>query len=289
MKNTKLIALPGILAILTMACGLSIHLPINTDIKTIPTTTEYISINPPNTNDITDLNFSFGGGKLTLKPGTGKTLIQGSATYNVKDFKPIVIQNKGKIEIKQGNLEIKGVPDFDEKIKNEWLFSIGDAPINLTIKAGAHIGYYDFGGLNLNSLTIYDGASTVNLTFSSQNKGEINYFQYETGISDVSLNNLANANIKTMIFQSGGGNYKLDFSGNLINDFNVFIKSGLSSMTIIVPVNTHAIIEHEGGLTNISAFGNWNQKEDYYENGSGNPTIKIRIEMGAGNVILKNP
>ena len=59
-------------------------------------------------------------------------------------------------------------------------------------------------------------------------------------------------------------------------------------MEIIVPQGTDARVSFEGGLTNISARGDWRQSGgDYFLDGSG-PALQISIEMGAGSITLSN-
>jgi hypothetical protein len=113
--------------------------------------------------------------------------------------------------------------------------------------------------------------------------------RYETGASDITLSNLANANFNTMIFESGAGNYELDFSGQLLRDSHVYIETGLSSMTISVPAQMNVKLSYEGGLTNITTRGAWEQSGNYYTISGTGPTLTISIEMSAGNLILRNP
>jgi len=49
--------------------------------------------------------------------------------------------------------------------------------------------------------------------------------RYVTGASNLKLSNLANANFASMIFEAGG-NYSLDFSGELRQDAVVTIEAG---------------------------------------------------------------
>ena len=159
----------------------------------------------------------------------------------------------------------------------------------LTIKAGAYIGNFEFGNLSLSTLHIADGASDVDVNFSQPNQIQMQTLRYETGASNITLNNLANANFSTMIFESGAGNYTLDFSGQLQNDANVFIETGLSSLTISVPETAHAQVNIEGGLANITNRGKWDQSGNQYSISGEGPKLTITIEMNAGNITLTHP
>jgi len=197
-----------ILALATMACGFSVNLP---PVPTPgPEVTDEISVAVPK-GDEAHLKISFGAGELTLSSGAEDMLVEGTATYDIPNFKPEISESEGSVEIKQGQVKTLNVSDF----KNEWDLSLGETPMDLEINAGAYKGRYEFGGLALNNLTIKDGASDVDVSFDAPNLTEMSVLRYETGASNVELSGLANANFATMFFNGGAGNYTLDFSGEL--------------------------------------------------------------------------
>jgi hypothetical protein len=103
------------------------------------------------------------------------------------------------------------------------------------------------------------------------------------------MDKLANANFQTMIFQSGAGNYTLDFSGLLQQDASIFIETGLSRLVISVPDGVPAEVSFEGPLTRVITQGDWQQLgDDYYLEGQG-PELIFIIETKAGTVTLQNP
>jgi hypothetical protein len=275
------------LAVTTLACGVTIDVPITTDIKTGSTVTEDILVPDPNPEaDSLDVYVSFGAGELTIDAGA-EALIEGTAVYNVDDFRPEVESSDGRVELSTGNLEIQGFPSFDDRMINNWDLKLSDRPMNLRIVAGAYMGDMELGGLNLTDLRITDGAADVWVNFDEPNQGVMNDFRYETGASSVVLKNLGNANFRTMIFQGGAGSYELDFSGDLQEDASVLVQTGLSSLTISVPDDLNVQVRLEGGLTNITTQGSWGQSGGIYtHNGDDGPELEITIKMGAGNLIL---
>jgi hypothetical protein len=185
-------------------------------------------------------------------------------------------------------LNVKGIPSFEDSIKNEWEFKLNDRLLDLKIKAGAYVGKYDLGGLSLRNLEISDGASDVTLTFSEPNQVEMDTFQYYTGASDVNLKNLANANFSIMSFRCGAGTYTLDFNGELQRDATVSIESGIGSLYIIIPENVPAQVVVEGGMSNVDYEGEWEKEgSTYIQKGEG-PALKIIIKIGAGSLELRN-
>jgi len=274
------------LAMASMACGITINLPVD-QITTGPTQTEEINVPAPDV-DLVDLILTFGAGELILRPGAETALVSGTATYNVADFKPKIKADKQQVRLETGNLNIRGFPNFNSNdIKNKWDLMLGDQLMQLKINAGAYKGDMDLGGLALKSLEVNDGAADVRLKFSEPNKTEMETLRYISGASSVKLSGLANANFTSMIFRSGAGDYSLDFSGALQRDAAVTVESGFSQLVIIVPEGTSAKVIFKGGLTNVDMSGGWKKSGGAYVLGSGGPMITISMDMGAGNLALR--
>ncbi|MCX6067109.1 MAG: hypothetical protein NT121_15365, partial [Chloroflexi bacterium] len=175
-------------------------------------------------------------------------------------------------------------------INNEWNLKLGSVPMNLSVSAGAYEGYFDFGGLALTNLTINDGAADVTADFSSPNLEKMSILSYKTGASNVTLKNLGNANFSALVFESGAGNYTLDFGGSLKRDGSVNVRSGMSNLTLVIPTGTAASIKVSSGLSNVEVPSEWSHAPDsdtYTQKGTG-PELTIVIEMGAGNVQISH-
>jgi uncharacterized protein DUF2154 len=268
-----------ILSVATLACGASISLP---KLPTPgPTITEQISVPVPQTGT-TRLTLSFGAGELNISPGATQ-LVQGTAEYNVASFKPRVVTAGGFVEIKQGDLLTLPISG---DIKNKWDLKLGSSPMDLTINAGAYTGTYRLGGLSLSSLTVKDGASTVDLSFESSNPSDMTLLRYETGASTVSLTGLANANFSTMTFGGGAGEYTLDFSGSLKRPGTVTISTGLSNVILVIPDGTSANVTVESGVSNVSSGAGWSQSGNVYTHAGSGPTLTFVVKTGAGNLTL---
>lgn len=234
------------------------------------------------TGDLTNLTFNFGGGFLTLMGGA-TDLVNGQTMYNFPELKPTIEVKDGKVIMGQGNISFKNLPQ-NNGLVNQWDLQIGSTPLALNINAGAYKGNFDLGGLNLTDLAIADGACEVTLDFSSPNPEVLRTFTYKTGASNITLLRLANANLANFIFDSGAGNYRLDFSGDFIRDANVTIRSGLSNFTLTIPKNLDVAIQVNSGLTNIQVPSLWVQNGDTYSQPNQGPRLNILVEMGAGNL-----
>jgi hypothetical protein len=126
----------------------------------------------------------------------------------------------------------------------------------------------------------------VDLSFSEPNPSTMTLFRYETGASKVKLTGLANANFGTMDFNSGAGDYTLDFGGTLRRDATATISSGLSNLIVVIPSGTPARITVDSGASNISAGPGWSQAGNVYSQAGSGPALTIVIKTGAGNVTL---
>lgn len=271
----------SILVLASMACGFTVNLP---DISTPgPTVTDQISVASPG-SDETRLTIQFGAGELKLSPGAEDALVEGTATYNVPNFKPIVIEKEDEIVIKQDDFTTVNVSD----LKNEWDLKLGDAPMKLEVNAGAYQGRFDLGGLALTELVFKDGAADVELDFSEPNRAEMSVFRYETGASAVKLTGLANANFSTMFFNGGAGDYRLDFSGDLQQDITTRVETGFADLTLVIPEDVSARVTVEGAAVTVNHGSGWNQSDNTYTQDGSGPTVTIIVKVAAGNVTITN-
>jgi hypothetical protein len=265
------------------SCSYHISLPVTQ--KVGPTVVDPINVPlPANSTQSVDLTLKFGAGSLKLNSGAS-ALVTGTATYNINDFKPTVTVTSSAVSIEQGNWRLTGIPDVTN-IKNEWELALGNAPIALTIDAGAYHADYELGGLSLTNLTISDGAAETKLNFATPNLTEMALLSYSTGASNVSLSGLGNANFSSLEFDSGAGNYTLDFSGKLQRDGSVHIGTGVSNMTLVIPSGIPVQITVSGGLSNVTYGSGWVKNGNVYTQAGTGPQLTISAEIGAGNLTL---
>jgi hypothetical protein len=288
MISRKIFVVILVLALVTMACGVNVNLPLR-DIKTGPTQTEEIRVpGLADPSQVAQVTLGFGAGELKISPGAGSDLVSGIATYNVEDLRPEVSVEGDNVNVDTGDLSIEGIPSFNRDFINEWDLQLGEGAMELIINAGAYKGSLDLGGLALQSLEVNDGASDVDLTFSEPNSGEMGTFLYKTGASNVELRDLANANFEVMTFKSGAGDYTLDFSGELKRDATITLDAGLSNVTVIVPQGVSARVLFDGGLTNVDISGDWEKDGSQYVLDGSGPQLTFNVNMGAGQLELRN-
>lgn len=267
------------LALTSLACGLAFEVPTK---EPGPDVTDEISVAGPDSKTAY-LTLEFGAGKLTLAPGAEGKLVSGTATYNVPDLQPEVIQKDDNITIKQGDYTVNGIPNM-EGLKNDWDLKLGNTDLDLTLQAGAYDGALDLGGLSLVNLTVNDGAADVTVDFSAANPTEMNALTYKTGASNIKLLNLANANFSSLVFEGGIGNYTLDFNGELQRDAAANIRAGMSNITLVIPTGISAQVTVEDGLSSVDTPSGWKKNGNTYTQEGEGPTLTIIINVGAGNL-----
>ncbi len=279
MKTIKVISLI-VLVLSLMACTFSVDVP---NVKTGVTQTFEISEEPASTADVSLVSIEMGAGSLDLSGGTDK-LVEGTIVFNIDSWKPEIIRQGNSLTVKQTTNASISLPG--DEYKNSWDLKLGPMPIELNLSTGAYEGDLELGGLSITRLSVSDGASKSTIRFSEPNTTEMSLFTYKTGASNIELYGLGNAMVKRIEFDSGVGNYTLDFSGANETDVDVAINSGMSNIKIIIPENARAEITVNGEMRNTDLTGTWTVENNIYQAGTTGALISIHIDMSVGNLNL---
>lgn len=268
-------------ALVLIGCTFTVNLP---SVKTGPTQTLNIAEAPETGAEVSNVIIEMGAGSLDITGGTDQ-LVEGTITYNFEAWKPVITRDSNTVTLSQKTTSTVSLPS-DMKLKNEWQLKLGEMPIALNLSTGAYEGNLNLGGLAITSLSISDGASSSKIRFDEPNTTAMSLLTYSTGASDVELLGLGNANVSTVEFNSGVGDYTLDFSGENTTDCNVSIKSGVSSLKIIIPSNARAEVTIDGELNNVELNGTWTTEGNRYMSGTDGALIRINIDMAIGDLEL---
>ena len=278
MKTTHLITLIAI-SILLLSC--TVNIPAE-QVEVSDTMTLLISESLPESSQLAELQISMAGGKLDITGGADNW-VEGKIDYNVPLWQPEVIRTDNRLEITQ---TWKENLNFSDKIVNKWSLKLGQAPMDITINAGAYDSRLDLSGVPVTGLDISDGASNTVVTFSEPNPTVMEKLQYKSGASNIEFDGLGNANFKEMRFEGGAGSYKFDFSGQLQQDAQVDIRGGAGSFEIIIPANTPVTVILSKTLGEVALEGTWNiNGQEYTASGTG-PGLEIEINLSLGKVTL---
>lgn len=286
MYSIRILAVIAALGLAMLACTFTINSEVQ-GVTVGPMQTSEIEVPPPESDQVTRVKLEFGAGELDIVPGTGESLVSGTATYNVKEFEPEVSVSGRTVRISHQKDSVNLIPVIGDNVENRWQLELGDVPMELEISAGGYQGNFELGGIPIQDLKVAEGAAKTDLSFSELNPVEMATLRYETGASQATLSGLANANFRNMDFRSGAGDYTLDFSGELQQDADVRIKSGLSNVVIIVPEGTAATVRFEGGLANVNRSAAWSKSGSDFTLPGDSPQLRITVELGAGNLELR--
>jgi len=274
-----------ILAIVSLACSISVPLPIQqvgkTDIQTYNFNAPVIA----NQEEVS-LSIIMGAGELNINSGT-EQLIEGEIQYNIANLEPEFSSSNGEIVLSQNIDSIRSLP-IGNPI-NKWDIRVGNQnPLRLSVSAGAYDGLLDLSGLPISHLEVSDGASNALVRFDEPNPQRMNLFTYRTGASSVKLFGLANANFEEMLFTGGAGSYEFNFDGKLSQDAQIKIESGVSSLKISIPQGTAARVKINGELMDVDTFGRWIVENDVYSTSEEGPTLNITVGTGVGSLELRH-
>ena len=273
-------------ALLPVSCDV-VGLPVKR-VETGPTVTEDIKAPLPGGGGVVNLEITVGFGELSIRGGAEDALVKGTATYNVKEFKPVIIISGNDVRLRQGESKFEvTIPDLTG-VENKWDLVLSSVPMSLTINAGATAAKIELGGLSLESLNVSQGASDFDLSFSDANKAEMNALRFNAGAANAKLAGLANANAQEIVFKGGVGNYTLEFSGALQRNLRVILEAGVGQVVVIVPEGVAAEATLEGGLTNVDVRDAWQRSGNKYMLAGEGPAITFEFKMGAGNLSLRN-
>lgn len=176
----------------------------------------------------------------------------------------------------------------------EWMIELTDqVPMSLRCKLGAGEGTLDLTGLQLRTLKISTGASTVRLTCDELNPIDAETVEIESGVSRLTAHNLCNTNFDRMKFSGGVGSYALDFGGTLTKDAQVIIEVGLGAVTVSLPEDLPARIKHDD-----SWFSSFDLDHEFVKKSKGvyesatygvsGQRLVIAIESGLGSVEVRH-
>ncbi len=274
------------LALLAIACsGITVRLPNVQELTLGSTQTTTLNEPLPAGSEPVKVSLSMGAGQLNVQGGA-QALVEGSIKCNVPAWKIVVERAANQVDIRQESNDGYTAPTTGS-IVNEWDLRLGNHPIDLKLSAGAYRGTLDLSGVPLRNLEVMDGASESQIVFSSPNPERMEELSYRTGASTVSLRGLGNARAKQVTFVSGAGTYTLDFTGTASEPTLVSIRSGVSTVRIIVPADAHARLSLGGGLREVSLSGSWTGSGDFYNVAGDGMDLDINVDMGLGQLILE--
>jgi len=241
--------------------------------------------------DYLHLRIALGACRLTARPVGGEEWVAGTY-HDPTDRRPLrIIEEEAGATITEAEPSLEGIPAvFGGVPRYELEFGKG-RPFALTIETGASDFDLDLGGVPLSRLVVRQGAGKFELDFPQPNPDRMELLDVSTGAAGIELENLANANFSEMRLSGGAAGYDLDFGGTLSRSAEVSIETGLSAVTVSVPVSTAARLAAEVTLGSVDVGDGFARKEGVFLtdpalSGDG-PVLKIRAGVRLGSLQLR--
>jgi hypothetical protein len=228
------------LAVTSVACDVgSVSIG---QVKTGPTVTDEIDVPVPDGATISDVEISMGGGNLSIDTGDIDSLISGTVSYNVEEIRPSVQTSGSRVVIEQGDLEGKVIPIGNwSDVENRWDLTLGRAPMQLTVNAGAaEAKLVNLAGLSASEVALRGGAGDFTLDLGGELQQDMSV-EIDAGAAKITIivpegtaAELAFEGALTNIDASGawqksGNKYLLSGDGPRIT---FFVRMGLGSLNL---------------------------------------------------------
>ena len=159
-------------------------------------------------------------------------------------------------------------------------------PLDLDLAAGVSESRLEMAGLKVRRLRLRGGVGKTDVTFDKPSGQIMNSLDVESGVGELIIHGLGNAQVEQVDLKGGVGHTELDFTGDLGNlAMEARIKVGVGAVRLTIPREADVEIEAEGSfLSNISAPSFDRDGRKYTHHGDGGAKIRIQVQSGVGGV-----
>ena len=181
-----------------------------------------------------EVNMDMGLADITVSPGDGKYIVQAVVIYDADYIKQSIDYTPGK----NGVLDIeskkrKGSIEHWDDVKNEWeLIFTTEVPMEFNLDLGLGECEMDLSKILLTDVDFDIGLSELYLEFNKPNKQQLDRMKIDTGLGEVKIKGLLNANFEEFVFSGGLGSSELYFTGENSRVCEAKIEVGLGSLEI---------------------------------------------------------
>jgi hypothetical protein len=160
-------------------------------------------------------------------------------------------------------------------------------PIDVDVTTGVSESNLDMTGLQLRRMHLRGGVGKTEVTFDRPSPERLKTFEVESGVGELVVHGLGNAQVENLTLRGGIGRTELDFTGDWgMTSSDTSIKVGVGEVRVTIPREVDVEIDAQGGLlSNISAPSFEQNGHTYMHRGeAGAAKIHIRVESGVGAV-----
>jgi predicted small secreted protein len=159
-------------------------------------------------------------------------------------------------------------------------------PLDLNLASGVSESRLELSGLKVRRMRLRGGVGKTEVTFEKPSGQVMNSLDVESGVGELIIHGLGNAQVEQIDLKGGVGHTELDFTGDLgTSRMDARIKVGVGAVRLTVPRDADVEIEAEGSfLSNISAPSFDRDGHIYRHHGDGGAKIRIQVQSGVGGV-----
>jgi hypothetical protein len=162
-------------------------------------------------------------------------------------------------------------------------------PLDLNLNSGVSESRLEMTGIKVRRMQLRGGVGKTEVMFDKPSGQVLNSLEVESGVGELIIHGLGNAQVEQLDFKGGVGHAELDFTGDLgavVTEAR--IKVGVGAVRVTVPRDADVEVEAEGSfLSNISAPSFEKNGRNYTHRGDGGAKIRIQVESGIGAVEIE--
>lgn len=233
-------------------------------------------------------------GHLFIENGSRSQAFRGEFVYRAQapDIRYDVVGRRGELDIRLeqdgDDLNVRDYDGrnihFDEDYDNEVRLSFARSlPLDLDLELGVIKGDLDFGGLQLRECEVKSAVSDAKIDFGDPNPIPMRYLNIESGVGNLRLYRLGNANAEEMRFEGGVGSYELDFSGDLRRSADVDIEIGMGKLRLELPRSVGVRLRIDESLfSSVDIDDVYKSGDSYFNERWKSSEIRLDIVIDSG-------
>ncbi len=226
-------------------------------------------------------------GQLEVARTSDNNLFSFDLQYDRNRYDPTFKFDEGERASMRLNLDSHRGFGSNSGRDNELTLHLTDkVPLELNVTAGVSESRLEVTGLKIRRMRLRGGVGKTEVTIDKPSGQVMNSLDVESGVGELIIHGLGNAQVEQMDLKGGVGHTELDFTGDLgTSQTEARIKVGVGAVRMRIPRDADVEIEAQGSfLSNISAPSFERNGHTYTHRGDGRTRLRIRVESGVGGV-----
>ena len=233
-----------------------------------------------------DLKFDVGQLEILRAP---EDLFAFDLQYDRNHYEPKFSFDEGEHSSLSLDLDSRGGFTGGGKENDLTLRLTDKVPLDLNLTSGVSESRLEMTGIKLRRLLLRGGVGKTEVTFDRPSGQVLESLDVESGVGELIIQGLGNAQVERLDLKGGVGHTELDFTGELgTSQTDARIKVGVGAVKLMIPREADVEIEAQGSfLSNISAPSFERNGRNYTHHGDGGARLRIHVESGVGAVEIE--